>query len=370
MTDTAKKNIEIEYLRVIGMLAVISIHVTEYYTVLGSVNSLRTALVYLDWIFQFAVPLFIFISGFVLYKNYPKGISLGSFYKKRALSILPQYFIFTLFYMLWENYNSIDGITINLKTYTYNLATGGGYYQLWFFALIIQFYVLYPLFLKLYNYLKVKKLHFLMLILALLTQMGWNFIITNYDYFSFSNLTVFLNHVFYFVLGIFACEYYEEVKGYLPKFKASFWALTFFIMNAVFCYFTVKVLKNGIPIEQGDLIYSVTGVSSFVLPILYAILFATLLKAVISIKNSTAASGRIINSLAAYSFGIYLIHPFFIDLIDNALSTFGIYSNNTLFYVIMEPLTILLSYAAVYLISLIPYSKYVIGTEKKRTHNI
>jgi len=59
-----KKMIEIDILRGISALAVITIHVTANFVLISVFNTLQLSMAYMDWLSQFAVPSFVFISGF------------------------------------------------------------------------------------------------------------------------------------------------------------------------------------------------------------------------------------------------------------------------------------------------------------------
>ena len=61
---------EIVYLRAFAILAVISIHVSYYFTEMISINFLTLLYMSIDTFSHFAIPLFVCISGFVLYNKY------------------------------------------------------------------------------------------------------------------------------------------------------------------------------------------------------------------------------------------------------------------------------------------------------------
>ena len=73
---------EINILRAFAILAVISIHVSAYFTHMGTINGLAALYMSIDVLSHFAVPLFIAISGFVLYNKYFDDIDIKRFYKK------------------------------------------------------------------------------------------------------------------------------------------------------------------------------------------------------------------------------------------------------------------------------------------------
>ncbi|WP_159085983.1 acyltransferase family protein [Flavobacterium faecale] len=94
-----QKIVELDYLRGISALAVISIHVLGFYSRIEGESTLKIVISYLAKFAIFAVPCFVFISGLVLYKNY-FTVNVCSFFKQRFSKILPMYIIFSFFYII------------------------------------------------------------------------------------------------------------------------------------------------------------------------------------------------------------------------------------------------------------------------------
>ena len=124
---------EVDILRGFGILAVILIHVCG-----GIHESNLNALVITNMFIAlfsgaFAVPLFIFVSGFSLSNKYSGSFSYSSFWEKRLKFIIPPYIIFSFFYLISSNgLNSMP----SLHT-TFNLVlTQNSYGFLWFIPLI------------------------------------------------------------------------------------------------------------------------------------------------------------------------------------------------------------------------------------------
>ena len=163
---------EIRYLRGFGVLAVIAIHTTGYFTEVKQFNSLVLVNLWTDIFSQFAVPLFIVISGFVLAKNYRNDFSLSDFYRKRVRSIIPQYLIFSILYTAFNSgvvmLNSSLGTNIILLLK--NIWHANASYHLWFFSIIIQFYLLYPIIIKIYTLFKRRDRVELLIVLLLIIQ--------------------------------------------------------------------------------------------------------------------------------------------------------------------------------------------------------
>lgn len=90
-----------------------------------------------------SVDIFLFLSGMSLFYSFSKDSSLKSFYKKRAVRILPPYFIVA---SLWYIF-TYQGITVGeyLKNlFFFNFILDGDL-VFWFMALLIVLYAVYPL---------------------------------------------------------------------------------------------------------------------------------------------------------------------------------------------------------------------------------
>ena len=127
--------------------------------------------------------------------------------------------------------------------------TGGAYYHLWFFVLIIQLYLLYPLISKIYIYFENKNNVALFLILVFIIGIIGRFFFG--EDFLFPNSTQFISYLFYFVFGMFMKSNYESIK------------LKSFLRNYSFCLFILLLL--GTILIIGD---SANGSFSYNLSIL------------------------------------------------------------------------------------------------------
>lgn len=168
---------EIIVLRAFAILAVISIHVSAYFTYMSTLTALTVLYMSIDVFSSFAVPLFVFVSGFVLYNKYSGDIDLKSFYIKRLKSVLPQYLVFSTFYLGVTYIGGIvldKSINLDVLHIVYRYLTGGCFYHLWFFVLILQLYLLYPAIVRLYNYCNARGRSFELLSVAFITGVIYN----------------------------------------------------------------------------------------------------------------------------------------------------------------------------------------------------
>ncbi len=132
----------IDYLRVTAVLAVINMHVTSIYyrQLIESEN--------IDWWIaniinsasKFSVPLFVMISGCVLLG---KNTTTITFYKKRALRLIPPLIFWSLFYIVLTGYKS-DNFSLLLKIGAWSIIAGKAYYHLWYLSMFICLMLFFP----------------------------------------------------------------------------------------------------------------------------------------------------------------------------------------------------------------------------------
>lgn len=357
---------EIGYLRGFGVLAVMVIHTTGYFTEITDFNNLVLVNLWADVFSQFAVPLFILISGFVLAKNYPKDFSLKKFYLKRVRSIIPQYILFSILYTAFNNWDVIRNSSIgtNASLLLKNIWNAEASYHLWFFVIIIQFYILFPVIMKLYNLFKQSDRAELLIVLFLIVQ---TLFMVGIHTFYLSGIKLnFIGFLFYFSLGIYTADHFDQLKRGLKGLT-----LFLFIMSIILTigssFFIIIGLTTGYKFSSIPA-YFLIG-SELVYPIFRVITFLFLFNAARSlVEKRKTLLAKMMNRVGDYSFGIYLIHIFFNQSAIKILRNHQIGFDDWVFYPIVLGVTIILSYLSVRLLSFLPLSYYLIGSQNnKRT---
>ncbi len=354
---------EINYLRGFGVLGVIAIHTTGYFTEMKSFNTLVLANLWTDIFSQFAVPLFILISGFVLARNYRSDFSLSKFYKKRVRSIIPQYLIFSVLYTLFNEWSVIQSNSLgtNLTLLMNNILNANAAYHLWFFVIIIQFYILYPIFIKSYAYCKRIDKAELLIAFLLIIQLLWMVGIHSAS-FPFIKLN-FMSFLFYFGLGIYTNDHIDQLKSGFNRLT-PFYLITSLALTLGASFFIIIGLTTGfnyysIPpyfFMGAELVYPVLRISTFLL----------LFNLAVSLVAKTGFLSKMVYRLGDYSFGIYLIHIFFNQYAITLFINNSIDYNSWIFAPSVFMITVICSYLAVRLISYIPGSYYIIGRRHKK----
>ncbi|MBP2146268.1 peptidoglycan/LPS O-acetylase OafA/YrhL [Methanofollis sp. W23] len=360
---------EITILRALAVLAVIAIHVSTYFMEMDSLTLLTTLGMAVGIFSHFAVPLFIFISGFVLYHTYPGALDLRRFYQKRLASVLPPYLIFSTFYLAFSTACALilsRAISLDLPQVLYHYATGGCFFHLWFFVLIIQLYLLYPLIVRAYNACAARGRT--PALLAAVFLLGVVYTLSPLPEIPHLGVaTVCVGYLFYFVLGMAARNRYDEfVKRPVSR-------TTLYGLSLALPYGTLLGLLNCAPTYFPSFeitqIYPVTGAYWHVLtatltPLYYVIIFLLCLALALHFVSHRSKVSAVLEKIGRYSFGIYLVHAFILCTIVPVFTRLGFDWNDWLFYPVTFVLTLVLSYLAVEVIRRVPYSTYLIGSTR------
>jgi peptidoglycan/LPS O-acetylase OafA/YrhL len=366
---------EINILRAFAILAVISIHVSAYFTRMDGINWLAALYMSIDVFSHFAVPLFIVISGFVLYNKYSDHIDIKRFYKKRLKSVLPQYLIFSTFYLAATYIGSIvlaKPVNLDVLHIIYRYLTGGCFYHLWFFVLLIQLYLLYPAIIWLYNYCdargRILELLFAVFLIGVLKNI---YPIPDIFILGVSTqilvvATQFIGYVFYLALGMTIRKGYDELLLRSVPRTSLYYASLPLLCCTVIGIFGYAQKYFNLDITQ---ILSVMGgywhwLTAMINPLYYVVIFALCFYISLNIVSSRSVALKLLEKIGAYSFGIYLVHAFILYVMVLALLRLGFDWNNWLFYPLVCIITLVLSYLSVEVLQKFPYSEYLIGSTR------
>jgi surface polysaccharide O-acyltransferase-like enzyme len=144
------KIFELDLVRAFAILAVLIIHCTASGTMDQAAGSAaQFAYIAINKLSNFAVPVFLMISGLVLFYRYFDSWQPGDalrFYRKRLQFIVVPYLVWSIVYYSYNvwMYN-IGGKGWNLADFSDQLLWGDAEYHLYFIAMIVQFYALLPL---------------------------------------------------------------------------------------------------------------------------------------------------------------------------------------------------------------------------------
>ena len=311
MSKTGKPRIDyLDIYRAIAILAVVTIHVTSYPFVRMQQQNPDSpiTLFYSFWngISQFAVPSFVFLSGLVLLYNYGnrerrKSYSwIGAFYKKRLLFICIPYVIWSFIYFLMVQMHKDGQPFASIGEFLHNLLTGRNYEHLYYFIMLIQFYILFPLLLPV---MRSKKAASWIIPIVIVFQAAFHF--TNAEVLHWSSGDIFATYMLPFSLGALVGMNYEFAMRKLDEWK---WVLLgIFIVTGLAYVFASKLYYVWCPALipykmylNFVIYYLFTASASMALLLMASWLFEVL-------RNGFWS--KLLMNIGAASFAIFLVHP-------------------------------------------------------------
>jgi probable poly-beta-1,6-N-acetyl-D-glucosamine export protein len=295
---------EIHFLRAFACIGVLMVHVSAtYYNEAGQVFNWFTY--FFNQIGRFGTPTFAVISGFLLFNQVNKrGFNLQQFITSRTTKIITPFVIWSIFYQFITIYVLGGTLPTDPKVLLYNFTLGESFYHLYFMAIVVQFYLIFPL------------------LQNIKTGIGWwiALIVSAASSLYFSNLTdityasgiiervlldkVFVLHwIFYFIFGGFLAYFWKTISVWTKKH--SFILASSVILIYVGAFIEYKIIGSISSRRETNLLN---------IPVLS---FATIglyyyLTKINWVKKSLESIGKL-------SMGIYLIHPFTLILFTKTL---------------------------------------------------
>lgn len=245
---------------------------------------------------RWAVPCFLMISGALLL-NPEKDIGLDKIYRYiiRMVMVLAVFgFGFCLIEAIVENGYAINGATIS--TALKNLIAGYSWAHMWYVYMLVGLYMLTPILRSFTKSASEKEMRFTLAVLFLFTifvpTISGFFQVELYRFVPISTYCV-----FYYLLGY-------DLSGRNLKLSTK-WLL---LLGGILGFAGMLLFKRGSDaIAAGDnlfvAVYS-AGIFSFCIDNRFL---------------ERQAQNRIVQSLAECSFGIYLMHPLFLNILNKGL---------------------------------------------------
>ncbi|MEG6565767.1 acyltransferase [Thermoanaerobacterium saccharolyticum] len=334
---------EVDVLKGISIIAVLMIHTTA-----SAVSTLdKSSISYLIFAFinrfsQFAVPAFIFASSMLLMYNYGDSNDWKLFYKKRLKNVLMPYIVWTMIYgiYLYVIYNEPLKSILTVENFLF----GGMFYHLYFIVIIVQLYILFPVLIYIYKI--INKNIYIILLSIIIFQMAdillFKYIISRY-YPNSGNL--FITYISLIIAGMYVGDNIQRWKKYYSKK----WLNLFFaviVFGYLFIDISLKVFANK------QINFNLYNIYYYTFTLIASLFFFALST---KILNHHMLSSLLIGT-GKLSFGIYLSHPLFLDVLNHFLNT----SNQYLYdiYIIM---TFIIIYVVSYIFAMF-IKKYKFAT--------
>ena len=211
---------ELDYMRVIACLAVIIVHITAIGTTDYIQGSLpHIIILILNRSLKFTTPVFIFLSGVTSFYSYrKKEFEYLPFIKKRMVKVLIPYIVWcVIYYAVYMEKRLYGFYPFDMQDFMDKVFNGTMSYHLYFVIIIVQMYIVGPVFYKLLK--KSGNRVAILIISSIITALCAEFI--RYE----NSDRLFLKYMFFFMLGIYVTLEYDRYTSWINKHKALISAL-------------------------------------------------------------------------------------------------------------------------------------------------
>ena len=311
-----ERKTEISFVNVLLCLLVIFIHVTSEPVTSLDKMSLQFAVVAVPWkLSAFVVQGFIFLSGLKFFMTDTENINYTGYYVSRIKAIILPYILWVVIYYLYfisQGYFGFDLVKLIECILLGNLVS-----HFYFIVIIVQFYALMPLWVRL-----VKRVHPVILLLTglMVTVLFNKYFTTLLNFFDSSyffpyNDRLFTTYIFYWLAGCVAGKHYDEFKSLLHKNRA--FIITVFVTsaaaNAVFSYINLSGRANIYWLEDLHTLYCIFAIMTvFIIGRFYA--------------EKIRHGEKLLKAVDSVTYPIYLCHILIITVLNLYLTKAGIYS--------------------------------------------
>lgn len=339
------KQLWIDYLRVLAVFAVVTTHATaNFYNRFNQIPMDDWWLAnILNGLSRFAVPMFVMISGFLILG---KEIGIKEFHIKRGLRLFPALVFWSVFFVIFDFVLNDRTISASVYKLTVGFAgSGRTYYHLWYLSMFVCLMLFAPF---INNYILGKKpsmqeFIYLLLICAFFfflnqgSHSAKELLNANISWFK-----TFIWFVPYLISGYCIGHFYERIK----------------LTNKVATLSLILMLLAGITLNYFSATYGIvsdwfvlpnSGILNFVITALIFYLFVN--------NKARFKDNKLVSSIATASFGIYLVHPVFLSLLQSRIVYFT--ENLYISMLILLSTTFFLSYFLVILLRQIRVFKLV-----------
>jgi peptidoglycan/LPS O-acetylase OafA/YrhL len=291
--------VEIGIVRAIAIIAVVLIHVTatpSYVVPWGSLSAPFYLLA--NGLSMFAVPLFLMLSGLVLSYRYHDDWSMGqafAFYKKRIKFIVIPYLVWSLIYYLYNRFASGMAFGFDLGAFAELLIWGDANYHLYFMAIIIQLYVVFPVWMGLVRALKLKAWH--VALLGIVVQAA--FLYVHNEIYKFEHAATLIPN--YFAVFGFGAAIGMKYPQFAERWRHVAWTGPLALLVGFMYMLFLLSSKSGAmyPMPLYIVLYSIYA----------ALIGVTLIWAGKLLAERRPRLKTWLLAIGSASFGIYFIHP-------------------------------------------------------------
>ena len=340
--------IYLDLLRIFAAFAIVCLHVSsqdwsESFPTIGwEIRNVCLSAV------RWSVPIFVMISG-ALFLNIGRPFNTKRLYTKNILRIV-------FAFLFWSFLSQVVDIGYDVSLKALFILTINGPAYLWFIKMLLGLYILVP-------------------VLRVIVSNRW----TEFYYLSLSVVVVFVIPLFFDVIGLYSDSFVHFLKGNYEITEinelidfSSYFVLGHFLATssihkrmrqiiyilAIICFVIVVLgvhFYSFYTNQPSTYLYDYTNIFTLMEAM------AIFLYSKENVKTISPSILPIVIDISNCCFGIYLVHPFVMKLLDCLFS----FPSSSFMYVLVIPLTVVLvfffSLLIVRIICLIPYlNKYIV----------
>lgn len=313
-----KRKYELSLMNIICCFVVIFIHTNSEMIVAADKSSLGYMLSFVLWqAASFVVYGFIFLSGIKQFLNKGDDFSIAKFYSKRLTAVVIPYCLWVIAYYIYDCATGIENFSIS--TLTYYMYSGDYIGHFYFVILIIQFYLLMPLWIKLFKkvspILMIPASIFITIIFGQYLPNVVDVFVPGY-YFRFADRT-FTSYFMYWVMGAYIGMYYDRAKELLVKNRPFIYSVQIFMtaFAIAIAYYNSVAAKGYLWIENLMSFYRFITVIS-----LFTVCIKTPVKKICSVP--------LVRCIDKSSYIIYLCHCLIMKEVTRLMGVYGIENLN------------------------------------------
>ncbi len=316
----------IEYIRGISMLGVIGIHVGSQYLSNTLANIHLIAL--FEIATRFSVPIFFFISAFGLFYNLDlnRPFDYREFMRRRFRTVLVPYLVWSIFYILHYTVLYRDPSLLTPFQIIKYLFFGFASYQLYFLVILLWFYPLMPLWIKIVR--RITKSGLLWLLIAQIA----------FDYYSSFLLNPYgienpllkallmnrlnywvVHYVFIFILGGWLAVHSDEFMIFMRERRTAICAFFWASLAALLAYYYKLIwLNHYTPLEAINSAHQLCPAG-----VLYTLGASLFFFTIFTYQHYPARLNPLLSLLGRHSYFAYLAHPIAITYLGRLVDSSG-----------------------------------------------
>lgn len=357
MTTTKGWIGEFDLLRGFAILGIVVIHSFSYYNTIDPGNLIVPVASYLTHLADFGVPVFFFVSAFVLTLRYFDVTNVKGFYRRRLSVIVLPYLAFSALYIIY-NFMIVPDYTATRAVWDIVLFNTTGIF--WFIAVLLQLYLIFPLLTRWQRSSERRGRGWEMLAISTAAYVVWYL-------FLLEPTAAVIDSIAQPVPDFGDIVASRIFIGYLPFFALGIWAQRSSSWGSWVERLGSLALLPAALLLAGLLTFLGSGAwwALVVLPFT-VVMLGQLYRLSRWLMARRGAVDRAIRMMGTYAYGIYLSHMIIIAVLVNRLWAVGIFADQAVFYIILLVGTVVLSIAVLFVLNLLPFGTMLTGVRAGR----